>query len=49
MTMELKIWGFNLGAIAFSIINDINPLLSTIALLASIVYTVLQIKEKLKK
>lgn len=47
--MELKIWGINLGAIAFSIINEINPILSTIALLASIVYTVLQIKEKLKK
>ena len=47
--MELKIWGINLGAIAFSIVNEINPLLSTIALLASIIYTVLQIKEKLKK
>ena len=47
--MELKIWGINLGAIAFSIINEINPILSTIALLASIVYTVLKIKEELKK
>lgn len=47
--MELKIWGINLGAIAFSIINEINPILSTIALLGSIFYTVLQIKEKLKK
>jgi len=49
MNMELKIWGFNLGAIAFSIFNEINPLLSTIALSASIIYTILQIKEKLKK
>ena len=49
MNMELKIWGINLGAIFFSIVNDINPILSTIALIASIVYTILQIKEKLKK
>lgn len=49
MNMELKIWGFNLGAIAFTILNDINPILSTIALCASIIYTILQIKEKLNK
>jgi len=46
--MELKIWGLNLGAIAFTIFNEINPVLSTIALLASIIYTILKIKEKLK-
>jgi len=49
MDMELKIWGINLGAITFSILNNINPILSTIALCASIVFTILQIKEKLKK
>jgi len=48
MNMELKIWGINLGAIAFSVVNEINPILSTMALCASIVYTVLQIKDKLK-
>jgi len=48
MNMELKIWGFNLSAIAFSIFNELNPVLSTIALIASIIYTILQIKEKLK-
>lgn len=49
MDMELKIWGINLATIAFSIVNNINPILSTIALCASIIYTILQIKEKLKK
>jgi hypothetical protein len=47
--MELKIWGVNLGAIFFSIVNNINPFLSTLVLIASLIYTVLQIKEKLKK
>ena len=49
MNMELKIWGLNIGAIALTFINNLNPILSTIALVASIVYTLLQIKEKLKK
>lgn len=44
---ELRIWGFNISAITLSFINEINPLLSTIALVASIVYTLLKIKDKL--
>ena len=44
---ELRIWGFNLSAITFSFFNEINRLLSTIALVASIIYTLLKIKDKL--
>lgn len=45
---DLRIWGFNLSAITFSFFNEINPLLSTIALIGSIIYTILKIKEKIK-
>lgn len=44
---ELRIWGFNISAITLSFFNEINPLLSTIALVASIIYTLLKIKDKL--
>lgn len=44
---ELRIWGFNISAITLSFFNEINPMLSTVALVASIVYTLLKIKDKL--
>lgn len=44
---SLKIWGFNISAITLSFFNDINPMLSSIALVASIVYTLLKIKDNL--
>lgn len=45
---DLRIYGFNLGAIIMSLIEDINPVLSTIALVCSIAYTLISIKHKMK-
>ena len=46
---DLKIYGLNLSAIAGTSIADINPILSTLVLSATLVYTILQIWEKIKK
>ncbi len=45
---DLRIYGFNIGAILFSTVNEINPYLQTIVLATSIVYTVLRIIKNLK-
>lgn len=44
---DLRIYGLNIGAIIFSAISDINPLLQTVVLLLSIVYTGIKIKQLL--
>ncbi len=44
---DLKIYGISLGGITFSIMPDINPLLQTVVLLLTIVYTLIGIKNKL--
>ena len=46
---DLKIYGISLGGITFSFMPDINPMLQTIVLILTIVYTVIGITQKLKK
>jgi len=46
---DLKIYGLNFSAVAGVSIAEINPILSTLVLIATLVYTVIQISEKLKK
>jgi hypothetical protein len=46
---DLRIYGINISAITGVAISDINPYLSTLVLLTTLVYTVLQILEKFKK
>jgi hypothetical protein len=49
MKMEnLKIWGINLSALGISLVN-INSILTTLVLLASLVWTVIQISDKINK
>jgi len=46
---DLKIYGLNFSAVAGVSIAEINPILSTLVLVATLVYTVIQIAEKIKK
>ena len=46
---DLKIYGLNFSAVAGVSIAEINPILSTLVLVATLVYTIIQISEKLKK
>ena len=46
---DLKIYGINISAMAGVTIADLNPILSTLVLCATLIYTVLQISEKIKK
>lgn len=48
MADNLRLWLINMGAVSFSLVN-INMILSTLVLLASLVWTLIQIKDKLKK
>jgi hypothetical protein len=45
---DLKIYGINVGAVAFSAIPNINPTLQTIVLVMTIIYTGMNIYMKLK-
>ena len=45
---DLKIFGLNVGALVFSILPDLNPILQTVVLLLTIVYTILMIIKKVK-
>ena len=44
---DLKIYGISVGGITFSIMPDINPILQTVVLLLTIIYTLIGIKNKL--
>mgnify|MGYP003678938624 CR=1 FL=1 len=44
---QLKIYGFNAIALAFSI-SSINPILQAVSLLLAIAYTIISISKKLK-
>jgi len=44
---NLKIYGINIGAIAFSYIDGINPTLQSISLILAIIYTAINIYKKL--
>lgn len=46
---DLKIYGLNLAAVGGVTIAEINPILSTLVLFATLVYTIIQIAEKIKK
>ena len=46
---DLKIYGLNFAAVGGVTIAEINPILSTLVLVATLVYTVIQISEKIKK
>jgi hypothetical protein len=46
---DLKIYGISISALMGGVISDINPILSTLVLTATLVYTLIQIIEKLKK
>ena len=45
---DLKIYGISLSALGGSFIADVNPILSTLVLSATLVYTLIQIIEKFK-
>jgi hypothetical protein len=45
---DLKIYGISISALTGASISEINPILSTLVLTATLVYTVIQIIEKLK-
>lgn len=45
---DLKIYGISISAITGSAIGNINPILSTLVLSATLIYTIIQIIEKLK-
>jgi len=46
---DLKIMGLNVGALVFSVIPDLNPILQTIVLILTIAYTILMIIKKYKE
>lgn len=46
---DLKIYGLNISAVAFSFIKDINPALQTIVLIMTIIYTGINIYKQLNK
>jgi hypothetical protein len=43
---KFKIWGVNLSALGISLVN-INSILTTLVLLASLVWTIIQINDKI--
>ena len=45
---DLKIYGLNFAAVGGVSIADINPVLSTLVLIATLIYTIIQIAEKFK-
>jgi len=45
---DFKIYGINIGAIFLSL-SDINPILQTLVLVATLIYTVINITQKFKK
>jgi len=46
---DLKIYGISISAIGTTFFTEINPVLSTFVLTATLVYTLINILEKLKK
>tara|TARA_E500000178_G_scaffold324672_1_gene351290 strand:+ start:87 stop:233 length:147 start_codon:yes stop_codon:yes gene_type:complete len=46
---DLKIYGISVSGITFSFLPDINPILQTVVLVLTIVYTIIGITQKLKK
>lgn len=46
---DLKIYGLNIGAVVFSAINEINPVLQTMVLILTIIYTAINIYKQFNK
>ena len=46
---DLKIYGISVSGITFSFLPDINPMLQTVVLILTIVYTVIGITQILRK
>ena len=46
---DLKIYGLNIGAMLFSAVNEFNPILQTIVLVLTIIYTALNIYKQFNK
>jgi len=46
---NLRIFGINVGALLISVSPNLNPILQTVVLLLSIVYTILMIIKKSKE
>jgi hypothetical protein len=47
MIQDLRIYGLNIGALAFSL-AEINPLLQTVVLVLTIGYTIINIYKQIK-
>lgn len=47
MIQDLKIYGLNVGAIIFSAVSNINPVLQSVVLVLTIIYTVIKIHQQL--
>lgn len=46
---DLKIYGLNIGAMLFSIVNEFNPVLQTMVLILTIIYTAVNIYKQFNK
>jgi hypothetical protein len=46
---DLKIYGISISALGTTFFTDINPVLSTLVLTATLVYTLINISDKIKK
>ena len=46
---DLKIYGLNVGAMIFSFVNEFNPVLQTIVLVLTIIYTAVNIYKQFNK
>jgi hypothetical protein len=49
MGQDLKIYGLNIGAMLFSSVGQFNPILQTIVLTLTIIYTAINIYKGLNK
>jgi len=46
---DLKIYGLSVGAVLFSSVNELNPILQTLVLMLSLVYTAIGIYKQINK
>ena len=46
---DLKIYGLNIVAMLFSVVNEINPMLQTMVLVLTIIYTAVNIYKQFNK
>ena len=46
---DLKIYGLNIGAMLFSVVSEFNPVLQTMVLILTIIYTAINIYKQFNK